>query len=104
MLVGVAGCKPAASSERREEVGPSPITAPADYVNASFQAGEKAKGTVGLMALNKAVSMYRMQKGANPPSLEVLQQEGFVPEIPPAPRGQAYRYDQQTGQVTLAAK
>jgi hypothetical protein len=100
----VAGCKPTQNPEPKERVGPSAVTAPADYVHASFQAGEKAKATLGLMTLNKAVSMYRMQNGTNPSSLEQLRDEGLIPDIPPAPNGQKYQYDPQTGQVTVVAK
>ena len=104
VVAGFSGCGPVSETKERGEVGPSAVTAPADYVHAGFQAGEKAKATVGLMALNKAVSAYQSQNGSLPASLEQLRAEGLVPEIPPAPHGQKYHYNPQTGEVTLVAK
>jgi hypothetical protein len=104
LAAALAGCSPSAPPEEREAVGPRAVTAPADYVHVGFQAGEKAKATLGLMTLNKAISQYRIEHGSNPSSLEQLRAGGYVPEIPPAPAGQRYRYDPRSGQVSLEAK
>lgn len=100
----LAGCGPTQEPTEKKEVGPSAVTAPADYVHAGFQAGEKAKATMGLIALDKAVSAYQMEHGSNPSSLAQLTSEGLIHEIPAAPKGQKYQYHPQTGKVTLVAK
>ena len=100
----LTGCGPAGEPTEKKDVGPSAVTAPADYVHAGFQAGEKAKATIGLLALDKAISAYQMEHGSNPSSLTQLTKEGLIHEIPAAPKGQKFQYDPKTGKVTLAAE
>lgn len=102
--ISLIGCTAKEEPEEKGRVGPSVLTAPADYVHASFQAGEKAKATLGLMTLNKAVTQYRALKGSNPPSLQALKEQDMLADIPPAPVGQKYQYNPRSGKVTLVAK
>jgi hypothetical protein len=71
------------------------------YVRGILGAGNKAQGTVAVTSIEKAVEMYRLQNGRNPPSLDALVSEGFLPQKPKAPPGKTFEYDAAAGTVRL---
>lgn len=98
-LAAVAGCKPAGEARPERRQGP-----PEQYIRASLGAGESAKATMGLIAIRKAIQMYQVQNSRVPASLEQLHQEGFLPEVPPAPVGKRFAYDPAAGTVSVVDK
>jgi hypothetical protein len=71
------------------------------YVRGILGAGNKAQGTVAITSIEKAVEMYQLQHGKNPPSLDTLVTEGFLPQKPKAPPGKQFQYDAAAGTVKL---
>lgn len=92
------GCKPAEEKTERYQ-GP-----PEQYIRASLGAGENAKATLGIIAIQKAIDMFQLQNGRFPSSLAEVKKEGFLPQVPEAPIGKKFSYDAGTGKVTVIDK
>jgi hypothetical protein len=71
------------------------------YVRGVLGAGNQAQGTVGVTSVNKAIEMYHLQHNKNPPSLDALVSEGFLPQKPKAPPGKKFEYDATAGTARL---
>ena len=73
LIVGTIGCDKITSStkpsptreEKAKNIGDQ-------YVRGVLGTGNNAKGTIGVAAITKAIQMYQVEKGANPPSLTAL--------------------------------
>jgi hypothetical protein len=99
LCIAVAGCdapekKPA---ERKQNIGDR-------YVRGTLGAGIRAQETIGLMAIHKAVDMYKSEHGKHPASLQELSQQGLLNPIPKAPPGKRFAYDAGTGTATMVDK
>ncbi len=95
------GDRPAQDETERTERR-SPSSGPlADYVGANIQARDTAERTVNVSGLNQTISQFESMEGRFPEDLEELVTEGYLPEIPSAPRGQKLDYDPETGRVTV---
>lgn len=94
----VFGCKPA------EEKTEPYQGAPEQYIRATLGAGENAKAVLGTTAIQKAIDMFQLQHGRFPGSLEELQKEGFLSQIPEAPVGKKFSYTAATGKVSVVDK
>ncbi len=55
----------------------------------------------GVLALEKAIDLYKRQSGAYPPSLETLLETGLISEMPVNPYDKHYFYDAPTGRVNF---
>ena len=100
LTVSLIGCKPkAADAEKEPYQGP-----PEQYIRGALGAGENAKGTLGTMAIQKGIDMFQLQNGRFPASLQELQKEGFLAQMPEAPVGKKFSYDAATGKVSVVDK
>lgn len=82
----------------------SPLTAPVDYLGAVGKAQQSAIKTIDLASVNQAINMYKIEEGKNPPSLEALVTEKYLPRLPELPSGLKYAYDPNTGIVKAIKK
>lgn len=82
----------------------SPLTAPVDYLGAVGKAQQSAIKTIDLASINQAINMYKIEVGKNPPSLEELVTEKYLPRLPDLPSGLKYSYDPNTGVVKAIKK
>jgi hypothetical protein len=79
----------------------SPLTAPADYLNAIAKGKQSAEKTIDTTALDKAIQMFGVDHGRNPKDLNELVQQKYIPKIPDAPYGTKLVYDANSGTVTV---
>ena len=100
LCVHLFGCKPKSTDAEKEPYrGP-----PEQYIRATLGAGEKAKANLGTMAIQKGIDMFKLQNGRLPASLQELQKEGFLSQMPEAPVGKKFSYDAATGKVSVVDK
>jgi hypothetical protein len=107
--LAVAGCgkgdgssagatnKPAATNES----GGSLVTAPVDYLGAISQARHSAVKTIDVTSVNKAISLFQVDKGRNPASLDELVREKYLAKIPEPPYGSKLVYDAVKGEAKV---
>jgi hypothetical protein len=81
--------------------GPSPLSAPADYLGAIGAAKTLAEKTVDLAQINQAIQMFQADKGRYPKDLDELVRERLLVQVPKAPYGRKIVYDAATGKVTI---
>ena len=79
----------------------NPITAPVDYLGAVGQAKRSSERTLGTLGINQALQMFYTQEGRYPKSLNELVSKNYLSTLPPAPAGNKFDYNPQTGQVKV---
>ena len=57
--------------------------------------------TVDTASLDKAISMFNVDKGRYPKDLNELVQEKYIPKIPPTPFGTKLSYDANSGRIEV---
>jgi hypothetical protein len=90
-----------------ESSSANPITAPVDYLGAVAKARKNADTTltkVDTESLNRAVSMFNVEKGRNPKDLNELVESQVIPRLPKLPEGMQFSYDPQSGKVSVVKK
>jgi len=99
----LAGCgdKSGGTAGGTNVVSTSVASAPADYLRAATKGEMDAQKTVDTAALDKAVSMFNVDKGRYPKDLNELVQEKYIPKIPPTPYGTKLSYDANTGKIAV---
>lgn len=80
------------------------VTAPVDYLAATMQAGQQAKGTLDLAVIRKAIDSFQEAEGALPGALQDLVGKSYLPALPSPPVGKQFQYDPRTGTVDLIPK
>jgi hypothetical protein len=104
LLVGCGGdsSKPStATATNAASSGPTPLSAPADYVGALGKAQQTAQKTADLATVNQAIQMFNVEKGRFPKDLNELVAEKYLPSVPPAPYGMKLVYDSASGKVSV---
>ncbi len=102
LILGAVGCDQIAKSTKPSESQEQKSKNLGDqYVRGILGTGNNAKGTIGVVAIQKAVQMYQVEKGKNPASLAALHSEGYLTQKPTAPQGQRFEYDAASGSVKL---
>lgn len=77
------------------------VSAPTDYLKAAAKAQQDSVKTVDTASLDKAISMFNVDKGRYPKDLNELVQEKYIPKIPPTPFGTKLSYDPNTGSIAV---
>jgi competence protein ComGC len=80
------------------------MQAPVDYAKGLAKAKQSAANAADASSLNQvsqAISMFQMDKGRFPKTLDELVQEKYLPKIPDAPAGMKIDYDATTGKAAL---
>lgn len=98
------GCGDSSSksaSGTNSPTGGSLVTAPVDYLDAAAKAKQKAVKTVDTTSLEKAISLFNVEKGRNPKDLNELITEKYINEIPAPPYGTRLNYDPASGSVSV---
>jgi hypothetical protein len=100
----LAGCgqktdKPAAPTNATSSG--NPLTAPADYLNATVKAQQTAVKTIDTTSLNKAIQLFNVDQGRNPKDLNELVEKKYIPSIPNPPSGTRLVYDASAGTVKV---
>jgi hypothetical protein len=105
MMAGLLFCgcgkRDSASTSTNTSSSGNPITAPVDYLGAAAKAKRAAEKTVDTVGINQAVSLFHVQEGRLPKTLNELVTRRYVGSIPPPPAGMKYDYNPQTGQVRI---
>jgi hypothetical protein len=104
LSLALAGCgenSGKSGSATNTSKGPTPLSAPADYVGAIGAAKNLAEKTVDLTTLNQAIQMFQADKGRFPKDLDELIQEKLIVQIPRAPYGKKIVYDAEKGKVSI---
>jgi len=100
LLVG-CGDKSNSSASGTNTTTTSVASAPADYLRAATKGEVDAQKTVDTASLDKAISMFNVDKGRYPKDLNELVQEKYIPKIPPTPYGTKLSYDPNTGKIAV---
>jgi hypothetical protein len=86
---------------------PKQQAAPAEgggYLGGLASGQAKAVATVDVASLTQAVSMFNVDEGRYPKSLQELVDKKYIGQIPPAPYGKKLDYDPATGVVKVVAQ
>ena len=77
--------------------------APAEsgYLSGLANAKSQAVGTVDVASLTQAISMFNVDEGRYPKSLQELADKKYIGQVPPAPYGKKLNYDAATGVVKV---
>src|SRR5262245_23863092 len=81
--------------------GGSLVDAPTDYLKAAVKAQQDSVKTVDTAALDKAISMFNVDKGRYPKDLNELVQEKYISKLPPTPYRTKLSYDANTGKIEV---
>ena len=100
--IAVMGCNENKADAGKKKTSKS--ANPANYVRGALESGDKAKGKLGIVTLERGIKTFQIQEGKNPASLQQLVKKGFVSSVPPAPVGKKYSYNAKTGKVKIVAK
>ncbi len=84
--------------------GPSPLTAPVDYLGAVGAAKTFAEKTVDLAEINQAIQVFQTQEGRYPTNIDELVGAKLLVQVPKAPYGKKIVYDPNTGKVSIVNK
>src|SRR5689334_547072 len=98
-LVGCGEKSGKADASATNATGGSIVSAPTDYLKAAAKAQQDSVKTVDTASLDKAISMFNVDKGRYPKDLNELVQEKYIPKIPPTPFGTKLSYDPNTGGI-----
>jgi len=79
----------------------SVASAPADYLRAAAKGQQDSVKTVDKASLDKAISLFNVDKGRYPKDLNELVQEKYIPQIPPTPFGTKLSYDANSGRIDV---
>jgi hypothetical protein len=79
----------------------NPLTAPADYLNATVKAQQSAVKTIDTTSLDKAIQLFNVDQGRNPKDLNELVEKKYIPSIPNPPSGTRLDYDANAGTVKV---
>ena len=90
-----------ACTEKKEEPGSNPLSAPADYVGALNQAQKKAVSVVNAAPLEQTIQAFHAAEGRYPKNLDELVAEGYVASLPEAPKGMKFSYDAASGELKV---
>ncbi len=101
VLVGCGEKSETTQQTTNTSKGPTPLSAPADYVGAIGAAKNLAEKTTGLASLNQAIQMFQAQEGRYPKDLDELVKAKLINQVPKAPYGKKFEYDAATGKVTV---
>jgi hypothetical protein len=101
LLLAGCGDKSGGAASGTNGVSTSVASAPADYLRAATKGEMDAQKTVDTAALDKAVSMFNIDKGRYPKDLNELVQEKYIPKLPPTPYGTKLSYDPNTGKIAV---
>lgn len=99
----LAACQDNGNTSREEvrEGAREAVDAPANYLSANLRAQQQAQATTAVATVNNAIRLFQASEGRNPHSLEELQETGYLPAVPDLPRDASFRYDAQTGEVSI---
>lgn len=95
-----AACEQATREEVKEGAREA-VNAPSDYVGANVRAKKQAEVTTATSSVNNAIRMFQASEGRLPKSLDELVAEDYLPALPSLPTGASFKYNAQTGQVTV---
>ncbi len=102
IVVGMSACSGEPKSEKKGSTLKD--ANPANYVRGVVDAGQNAKGTLGKIAIDKAIQLHRAETGKNPTSLQQLVKKGKLASVPSAPNGKKWKYNAKNGTVKLVNK
>ncbi|HSU55393.1 MAG TPA: hypothetical protein VLT36_15160 [Candidatus Dormibacteraeota bacterium] len=101
----VAGCGDKSASSaggtNSSSSGGSIADAPGDYLRAAAKGQQDAVKVVDTAAIDKAISLFNVEKGRNPKDLNELVTEKYLPKIPETPFGTKLDYDSAAGRVQV---
>lgn len=103
-LLGCGEKSTSSSSSTNASSGPSPLTAPVDYLGAVGAAKTFAEKTVDLAQLNQAIQVFQTQEGRYPTNFDELVGAKLLIQVPKAPYGKKLVYDPSTGKVSIVNK
>jgi hypothetical protein len=101
LLLAGCGDKSSDTASGTNATSSSVASAPADYLRAAVKGEQDAQKTVDTASLDKAISMFNIDKGRYPKDLNELVQEKYIPKIPPTPYGTKLSYDANTGRIAV---
>lgn len=100
LLVGCEQEDRPRGEDLREGAGEA-VRAPGDYISTNIRAQQQAEVQMATQSVTQAVRHFQAAEGRNPRNLEELVSEDYLPQIPDLPRGGSFKYNPQTGQVTV---
>jgi len=101
LLVGCGDKSGQTASGTNSATSDSVASAPADYLRAVVKDERDAVKTIDTTSLDKAISMFNVDKGRYPKDLNELVQERYIPKLPPTPFGTKLSYDANTGKIAV---
>lgn len=101
LLFCACGKRQSSSSATNASSSGNPITAPVDYLGAAAKAKRAAEKTVDTVSINQALSLFHVQEGRFPKTLNELVSKRYLSSVPAPPSGMKYDYNPQTGQARL---
>lgn len=88
--------KPAETKQEPQKLGENPVAAPLDYIAAIGKAQKASIGRLEQARLVDAIQKFEASEGRPPKELTELV-PGFIPAIPPAPKGMRLEYKAADG-------
>jgi hypothetical protein len=79
----------------------NPLDAPGDYLKSAVKAQRDATMQLDTNSLDKAISLFNVDKGRNPKDLNELVAERYIPKVPDPPYGTKIVYDADSGRVSI---
>ena len=105
-LAGCGGKTDTSSQDTNASSSGSALTAPVDYLGAVAKGKQRAEKTVGSVdanSLNQIISIFNVENGRNPNTLQELVPK-YIPRLPDAPTGFEFAYDAGSGTVKVVPK
>ena len=106
LMVGLpfTGCHHKESQTAQTNVGPSPLSAPVDYLGSVVRAKQTAQKTVSTVGLQQTIYLFQAQEGRLPKDLNELVAPNYLSQLPTPPPDMKLEYNPANGQVKLVPK
>lgn len=88
--------KPAEAKPEQQKLGDNPVAAPLDYIAAIGKAQKASLGRLETARLVDAIQKFEASESRPPKELAELV-PGFIPALPPAPKGMKLEYKAADG-------